>query len=184
MNVMIIQVIVGMAIMTSASTEKFGSESGRSFLMLNDQAIEFVDGAPVVGYWPVLHRWNEKEKRESEIIDGVEFVIGREFWNMVKDNAAKNSARSEVRVEKDGSLYYHGQPVALELGVGHLESVLRWHDWIVAVGTAADTTRATIKGPIVYLVWFSGKNLRGSYRQITSGVAPPLRIYGKQTPPR
>ena len=56
-------------------------------------------------------------------------------------------------LKRDGRLH-RGKPVELGLGVGRLDSVLRWREWIVAVGTAADKTRSTIKGPIWYLFWF------------------------------
>jgi len=176
---MIATILVGAAMMMSGRAEGSGAETKRSFLMLNDQSVEFVDGAPVLGHWRVQHRWDEKEKRESEVVDGVEFVMGKDFWTMVKDNGAKNSAMSDVRVEKDGRLFYRGKLVELGLGVGHLDSVLRWNDWIVAVGTAADKSRSTIKGPIWYLYWFSEKILKGSYRQVDTLGAPPLRIYSK-----
>ncbi len=142
-----------------------GTEGKRSFLILNDQTIDFVDGAPVLER--IGHRWDAKEQRSIEIVHGVEFVIDRPFWQMVKENGARRSATSDVRLEKDGRLSYRDTPVELDLRVGHLDSVLRWHDWIVAVGTAADKSRSTIKGPIGYLLWFSEKDLKGSYRQIS-----------------
>jgi hypothetical protein len=114
-----------------------------------------------------------------EIVDSIEFPIGRQFWKMVEENDAKNSAASEVRVDEQGHLFYRAKPVELGLAVGHLVYVLRWRDWIVAVGSAADKTRSTIKGPIWYLFWFGKTTLKGSYRQVSDVVALPLRIYTK-----
>jgi hypothetical protein len=147
--------------------------------MLNDQSVEFVDGAPVLGYWPTGHRWDAQVQRSIEIVDGIEFPIDRQFWKMVEENDAKNSAASDVRVDKDGRLFYRGKPVELGLAVARLNYVLRWRDWIVAVGTSADRKRSTIKGPIKYLFWFGPSSLKGSYRQVSDVTAPPLRIYSK-----
>lgn len=170
---------VGAAMMMSATVVDAGVEANRSFLMLNDQSVEFVDGAPVLGYWPTGHRWDAKEQRSIEIVDGIEFPMGRQFWKMVEENDAKNSAASDVRVDEQGHLFYRAKPVELGLAVRHLVYVLRWRDWIVAVGSAADKTRSTIKGPIWYLFWFGKTTLKGSYRQVSDGSALPLRIYTK-----
>ena len=161
---MLLTILIGAAMLTSGTAADAGTEGKRSFLILNDQTIDFVDGAPVLER--IGHRWDAKEQRSIEIVHGVEFVVDRQFWKMVKENGARGSATSDVRLEKDGRLSYRDTPVELDLRVGHLDSVLRWHDWIVAVGTAADKSRSTIKGPIGYLFWFSEKDLKGSYRQI------------------
>ena len=176
---MVAIIAIGAALMMSGTPVDSGVESKRSFLMLNDQSIEFINGAPVLGYWQSGHRWDAATRRSSDLVDGVEFVMNKEFWKMVKENAASHSASSEVRIEADGHVFYHGKPVDVGLGVGHLEYVLHWHDWIVAVGSAADRTRSTIKGPIWYLFWFEEKSLKGSYRQVTTTSPPPLRIYSK-----
>jgi hypothetical protein len=165
--------------MISCDAADAAAQGSRSFLMLNDQSVEFVEGAPVLGYWPTTRRWDAKEKRSIEIVDGVEFVSDKQFWKTVKENDARNSVKSEIRIEENGRLYYRGKPVELGLGVGRIEYALRWRDWIVAVGTAADPSRSTIKGPIWYLFWFGEKSLRGSHRQISTVVALPLRIYSK-----
>jgi hypothetical protein len=167
------------AMMMSGTAADGGVDANRSFLMLNDQSVEFVDGAPVLGYWRTGHRWNAKEQRLIEIVDGVEFPMDRQFWKMVKENDAKYSAAADVRIEKDGRLLYRGKPVEAGLTVGRLVYVLRWRDWIVAVGSAADPKRSTIKGPIWYLLWFGDKSLKGSYRQVSDGSVIPLRIYSK-----
>lgn len=161
-------------------TAESGARSKRSFLMLNDQSIDFVDGVPVLGRWPVVHRWDAKEQRSIETVDGIDFVMGKKFWKMVEENTATNSAKSDVRIEKDGRLLYKGNPVDLGLGVRHLDSALRWRDWIVAVGTSTDAARSTIKGPIWYLFWFNAKNLKGSFLQAPGVGMPPLRIYSEQ----
>jgi len=154
-----------------------GVEANRAFLMLSNHSVEFIDGVPALRRCE--HRWDAKEQRTIEIVDGVEFLDDQQFWKMIKENDAAKSARKDVRVERDGRLFYLGKPVELGLGVGRLDSVLRWHYWIVAVGTAADKTRSTIKGPIWYLFWFGQKSLNGSYRQVSDVGAPPLRIYSK-----
>jgi hypothetical protein len=161
-------------------TAQSGARSKRSFLMLNDQSIDFVDGVPVLGRWPVVYRWDAKEQRSIETVDGIDFVIGKKFWKMVAENTATKSAKSEVRLEKDGRLLYKDNSVDLGLGVRYVDSALRWRDWIVAVGTSTDATRSTIKGAIWYLFWFNAKNLKGSFLQASAVGVPPLRIYSEQ----
>jgi hypothetical protein len=151
----------------------------RSFLMLNDKAIEFVDGAPVLGYWRTVHRWDAKNLKDIEVVDGIEFPMGRPFWRMVEENDAKYSAASDVRIGTEGRLFYRGKPVELGFAVGRLSYVMRWRDWIVAEGTSADETRATLKGPIAYLFWFGTTSLKGSYRELDFVEKGPLRIYSK-----
>jgi hypothetical protein len=165
--------------MVSEGVTDAAGERKQSFLMLNDQSIEFVDGAPVLGYWVTTRRWDAKAQKAIQMVDGIAFAMDKKFWEMIDATNRKHSVKSEVRVQKDGRLYYRGKPVELGLEVGRLDSVLRWHDWIVAVGTAADTTRSTIKGPIWYLFWFGEKDLKGSYRQVSTVGAPPLRIFSK-----
>lgn len=172
-------IAIGAALMMSGTPVDGGVASNRMFLMLNDQSIEFVNGAPVIGYWHTEHRWNAVERRSNTLVDGVEFVTNKLFWKMIDENAARYSASSDVRIEADGRLFYHDKPVDVGLGVGRFVYVLHWHEWIVAVGTAADKERATIKGPISYLFWFGEKSLKGSYRQVTTVSPPPLRIYSK-----
>jgi hypothetical protein len=176
---MVAIIAIGAALMMSGTPVDAGVESKRMFLMLNDQSIEFVNGAPVIGYWHTEHRWNAAERRDIDVVDGVEFVINKQFWKIVNENAARYSASSEVRIEADGRLFYRDKPVDVGLGVGRFVYVLHWHEWIVAVGTAADKTRSTIKGPISYLFWFEEKSLKGSYRQVKTVNLPPLRIYSK-----
>lgn len=161
-------------------TAQSGARSKRSFLMLNDQSIDFVAGAPVLGRWPVVYRWDAKEQRSIETVDGIDFVIGRKFWTMVAENNAANSAKSDVKIAKDGRLLYKDNPVDLGLGVRYLDSALRWREWIVAVGTSTDAARSTIKGPIWYPFWFNAKNLKGSFLQAPGVGLPPLRIYSEQ----
>jgi hypothetical protein len=177
-SAMICGILIGTTLMSGGTVDS-GVAEGRSFLMLNDQSIEFVDGTPVLGHWATAHRWDATKRQSIEIVDGAEFVIDKQFWKMVRENGARHAASSEVRLERDGRLFYRGKPVDLGLRVGHLESVLRWRNWIVAVGTAADPTRSTIKGPIWYLFWFDERSLKGSYREVSTVVAPPLRIYSK-----
>jgi hypothetical protein len=169
-------VFVGAAMMMSETTPA-GASAEHSFLVLNDQSITFQGAVPV--FAPVGHRWDAKEQRTIEIIDGTEFAVDKRFWKMVKDNEAERSAKAEVRVGGDGHLFYRDKAVDLGLGVGRLDSVLRWHGWIVAVGTAADKSLSTIKGPVWYLFWFGEKDLKGSYRQISTTGPLPLRIYSK-----
>ena len=179
---MLARILVGVTITMSGAAADSRADAKRSFLMLNDQSIEFVNGAPVLGHWRVSHRWDEKENRPIEVVDGVEFVTDKQFWKMISENIARHSARSEVRLEKDGRLFYRDKPVELGLRVRSLDSVLRWHNWIVAVGFSDDPPprpTMTIKGPVSFLFWFDEKTLKGSYRQLLSGVTPPLRIYSK-----
>jgi len=161
-------------------TAQSAARPKRSFLMLNDKSIGFVDGVPVLGRWPVVHRWDATEQRSIETVDGIDFVTGKNFWRMVEENATKNSVQSAVRVGRDGRLLYKDKPVDLGLGVRHVDSALRWRDWIVAVGTSTDPARSTIKGPIWYLLWFNEKNLKGSFLNPFAIDEPPLRIYTEQ----
>jgi len=167
----------GAPMIVAGTAADAGVEANRAFLMLNNNSIEFIDG--VAALRRCEHRWDAKEQRPIEVVDGVEFLIDKQFWKMIDENDAAQSARKDVRVEKDGRLFYRDKPVELGLGVGRLDSVLRWREWIVAVGTAADKTRSTIKGPIWYLFWFGKTSLKGSYRQVSDVGAPPLRIYSK-----
>ena len=176
---MVAIIAIGAALMMSGTPVDSGVESKRSFLMLNDQSIEFINGAPVLGYWQSGHRWDAATRRSSDLVDGVEFVMNKPFWKMVDENTARYSASAEVRLEADGRVFYHDKPVDVGMGVGRFVYVLHWHEWIVAVGTAADKTRSTIKGPVSYLFWFEEKSLKGSYRQVTTVSPPPLRIYSK-----
>lgn len=161
-------------------TAQSGARSKRSFLMLSDQSVDFVDGAAVLGRCPVVHRWDAKEQRSIETVDGTDFVMGENIWKMVKENTATNSVRAEVRIENDGRLLYKDKPVELGLGVRYVDSALRWRDWIVAVGTSTDAARSTIKGPIWYLLWFNEKSLKGSFLNPLAIGMPPLRIYSEQ----
>jgi hypothetical protein len=173
---LLVGIILGAAVMMSGAADA-GMEANRAFLMLNDHSIEFIDGVPALRRCE--HRWDAKEQRSIQVVDGVEFLLDKQFWKMIDENDAAKSARKDVRVGKDGRLFYHDKPVELGLGVGRLDSVLRWQGWIVAVGTAADKTRSTIKGPIWYLFWFGENSLKGSYREVDTTSAPPLRIYSK-----
>lgn len=176
---MIAAVVIGATMMVSGTAIDAGSGAGRSFLMLNDQAIEFVGGAPVLGYWRVEYPRNA-QNQSIQMVDGVEFLFGKQFWKMIAENDATYSAKREVRVDSGGRLFFHDKPVELGMAVGYLDTVLRWRGWIVAVGTAADKRQATIKGPIRYLLWFDERTLKGGHRQIeTVGTPPPLRIYTK-----
>src|SRR5580692_1734527 len=103
---MLVTIFIGATIMMSGTTTEARAESKRMFLMLNDQSIEFSGGVPVLGYWRVGHRWEAKEQLSIDIVDGVEFVIDKQFWKMVKENGAINSAKAQVRVEGDGRLFY------------------------------------------------------------------------------
>jgi hypothetical protein len=163
--------------MTSGGTTDGGAQAKRAFLVLDDQPIEFVGGAPVLGYLRAERRWNAKDARTIQVIDGVEFVVDKKFWEMVKRNDDRNSAKSEIHVDKEGRLLCRNKPVEVGMRVGALGSVLRWHEWIVAIGTASDPTQATIKGPLWYLLWFSEKNLKGSHRHVVTVGMPLLRIY-------
>ncbi len=171
-----VAILLGAAVMMSGTADA-GVAANRAFLMLSNHSVEFIDGVPALRRCG--HRWDAKEQRAVEVVDGVEFLDDQKFWKMIKENDAAKSARSDVRVERDGRLFYRGKPVELGLGVGLLDSVLRWQGWIVAVGTAADKTRSTIKGPIWYLFWFGESSLKGSYREVSQASAPPLRIYSK-----
>jgi hypothetical protein len=133
----------------------------------------------LIGMGWIARRLTAHEYRSIDIVDGVEFSVGKQFWRMIEANDAKYSAAADVRLDKDGHVFYRGKAVELGLAVGHFSYLLRWHGWIVAVGSAADPKRSTIKGPICYLFWFSESDLKGSYRQVSAGTMPPLRIYSR-----
>jgi len=172
---LMLTIFFGVAIMMSGSATDAGAKAKRAFLMLDEQSVEFVDGAPVVGTWHIERR--RGEKHPTEVIDGVEFVVDKEFWKMIKANEGRNSAKSDVRVEKDGRFFFRDKVVDVGMRVGALGPVLRWHDWIVALGTSADPAQGTIKGSFWYLLWFSEKSLKGSHRQVVTVGMPLLRIY-------
>ena len=175
---MVTKVVVAAAIFMSASAVKSSDTSERSFLVLSDQTVDFVGGVPVLGKRPIVRSWDAVQQRSIESIDGVEFMHGERFWKMIHENAAKNSVKCKVRVDRGGRVFYEGKPVSIGMEVGNLDSPLRWRDWIVGVGTAAGAP-GTIKGPFSYFFWFDLKHLKGSYTQVGSGTTPSLRIYSK-----
>ena len=106
-----------------------------------------------------------------------EINLGRDHGKMIKENERRSSAKSDVRIEKDGRLFLRDKVVDVGMRVGTLGPVLRWHDWIVALGTSADPAQRTIKGSFWYLLWFGEKSLKGSHRQVVTVGMPLLRIY-------
>jgi hypothetical protein len=169
--------LVGAAIAMSGSTTDAGAQATRAFLMLDGRSVEFVDGAPVVGTWQIERR--RGDKHPVEVIDGVQFVVDKEFWKMIKENELRRSAKADVRIEEDGRLVFRDKAVDIGMRIGALGPVLRWHDWIVALGTSADPAQETIKGSFWYLLWFGEKSLRGSHRRVVTVGMPVLRIYTK-----
>lgn len=175
---MVTKMVVVAAMLMSASDVESSDKCNRSFLVLNDRTVDFLEGAPVLGRWPIVRSWDALEQRSIESIDQIEFMHGDAFWKMIHENAAKHSAKAKVRVDRGGHLFYEEKPVSIGMAVGSIHSPLHWQDWVVSVGTAAGAP-GTIKGPYVYLFWFNIHHLKGSYLKVSNGTTPTLRIYSK-----
>ena len=156
----------------------------RMFLVLNDGLLEIVD-AKNVRASERSYRWDSETRRSIELIDGVEFWPGRDFWRMVRENEATYNAKAQLEVTKKNELLYQGKPVDVGIGVRHLMTALHWKEWVVAVGSVVEPKPTgskeqwnRIKGSW-YLIWFDTKSLMGSHQFLEHAGPPTLRIYTK-----
>src|SRR5688572_24064316 len=103
---MIAAILIGVTMMMAEVPSDCGKAAERSFLMLNDRSVEIVDGAAVIGHWPVLREWDPLKGTSVHVVDGQRFVIDKEFWRMVEENGAKHSAKADVAIDAKGKPSY------------------------------------------------------------------------------
>jgi len=165
------------------STVKSPEPQGRSFLVLNNNTLDVVDGNLVPAKWPLVVVRRDPT-HTVYTIDGVEFPIDRAFWDMVQKNAARFDAQPEVKVSKDGRVTFRGKDVDVGIGLRGLTNALHWNGWVVGIANIKadarrpDVEERTILGAVWYVVWFSETTLKGSFRRVATGL-PTLRIFSR-----
>ena len=164
------------------STARVAEPQVRSFLTLNDETVDVVDGKLGPAKWPLVEGRNPKIPVQT--IDGLEFRVDRAFWQMVEKNDAKFDARPEVKVGKDGQVTFRGKNVDLGIRLRGVQKALHWNGSVVGVASIVgdarrpDVEEFTILGTVWYVVWFSETTLKGSFRRVGTGL-PTLRIYSR-----